>query len=124
MPGNPALRRASAGGVDAAGLSRHRLVLVALCVAGPIARIDTAIGYLSTEPIGIAFGARVCGLPWVIDAYSLAYAVLLLTGEPGSCAAWSGLRAYPVSRLAMPSIHSSNADTAASSARSAFVTSM
>ncbi|WP_322082491.1 hypothetical protein [Burkholderia sp. BCC1972] len=120
MPGNPALRRASTGGVDAA----HRLVLPALRIAVPIARIDTAIADRSTEPIGTAFGVRVGALPSVVDAHHLAYAVLLLTGERGRCTAWSDQRAYPASRLAMPFIHASNADTAASSARSAFVTSM
>ncbi|WP_185658205.1 hypothetical protein [Burkholderia sp. Bp8992] len=82
MPGNPALRRASTGGVDAAGPARYRLVLPAQRIAVPIARIDIAIADRSTEPIGAAFGVRVGALPWVIDAYGLAYAVLLLTGEP------------------------------------------
>nr|WP_249220788.1 MFS transporter [Burkholderia cenocepacia] len=52
----------------------------ALCIAVLIAQIDTAIVNLATEPIGTAFGARVSALQWVIDAYNLAYAVLLLTG--------------------------------------------
>lgn len=77
---NPTLRPASTGAADAVAPARHRLVLPALCIAVLIAQIDTAIVNLATEPIGAAFGARVGALQWVIDAYNLAYAVLLLTG--------------------------------------------
>ncbi|WP_175855134.1 MFS transporter [Burkholderia anthina] len=68
------------GATDTAAPARHRLVLPALCIAVLIAQIDTAIVNLATEPIGAAFGARIGALQWVIDAYNLAYAVLLLTG--------------------------------------------
>jgi EmrB/QacA subfamily drug resistance transporter len=77
---NPTIRHASAGTAEPAAPARHRLVLPALCIAVLIAQIDTAIVNLATEPIGTAFGARVGALQWVIDAYNLAYAVLLLTG--------------------------------------------
>ncbi|MBN3800910.1 MFS transporter, partial [Burkholderia sp. Ac-20392] len=77
---NPTIRHASAGATEPATPARRRLVLPALCIAVLIAQIDTAIVNLATEPIGTAFGARVGALQWVIDAYNLAYAVLLLTG--------------------------------------------
>ncbi|HDR9587987.1 TPA: MFS transporter [Burkholderia stabilis] len=80
---NPTIRNAPTGkaiAADAVEPARHRLVLPALCIAVLIAQIDTAIVNLATEPIGAAFGARVGALQWVIDAYNLAYAVLLLTG--------------------------------------------
>ncbi|ONW81735.1 MFS transporter, partial [Burkholderia cenocepacia] len=77
---NPIRRPAATRAADVAAPARHRLVLPALCIAVLIAQIDTAIVNLATEPIGTAFGARVSALQWVIDAYNLAYAVLLLTG--------------------------------------------
>ncbi|MBK1824601.1 MFS transporter [Burkholderia orbicola] len=77
---NSIRRPAATRAADVAAPARHRLVLPALCIAVLIAQIDTAIVNLATEPIGAAFGARVAALQWVIDAYNLAYAVLLLTG--------------------------------------------
>ncbi|WP_455776800.1 MFS transporter, partial [Burkholderia stabilis] len=80
---SPTIRNAPTGtaiAADAVEPARHRLVLPALCIAVLIAQIDTAIVNLATQPIGAAFGARVGALQWVIDAYNLAYAVLLLTG--------------------------------------------
>ncbi|MBR7965207.1 MFS transporter [Burkholderia cenocepacia] len=77
---NPIRRPAAPRAADVAAPARHRLALPALCIAVLIAQIDTAIVNLATEPIGTAFGARVGALQWVIDAYNLAYAVLLLTG--------------------------------------------
>ncbi|ONY13879.1 MFS transporter, partial [Burkholderia cenocepacia] len=73
-------RPAAPRAADVAAPARHRLALPALCIAVLIAQIDTAIVNLATEPIGTAFGTRVGALQWVIDAYNLAYAVLLLTG--------------------------------------------
>ncbi|MCA8410915.1 MAG: MFS transporter [Burkholderia multivorans] len=73
-------RTASREAVDEARPARHRLVLPTLCIAVLIAQIDTAIVNLATGAIGATFGARVGALQWVIDAYNLAYAVLLLTG--------------------------------------------
>ncbi|BEV51154.1 hypothetical protein BconGalA64_36530 [Burkholderia contaminans] len=75
---NSIRRPAATRAADVAAPARHRLVLPALCIAVLIAQIDTAIVNLATEPIGAAFGARVAALQWVIDAYNLAYAVLLL----------------------------------------------
>lgn len=57
-----------------------RLVLAALCAGVLIAQIDTSVVNLAVEPIGAAFHAATSELQWMLDAYNLLYAVLLLTG--------------------------------------------
>ena len=60
--------------------SRKRLVLCVLSMAVLVAQIDTAVVNLAVRPIGQFFHAEVGPLQWVIDAYNLAYATLLLSG--------------------------------------------
>jgi EmrB/QacA subfamily drug resistance transporter len=45
-----------------------------------IAQVDTCVTNLATRPIGQTFHSDVGALQWVVDAYNLSYAVLLLTG--------------------------------------------
>ena len=54
--------------------------LITLCLAVLVAQIDTAVVNLGTQRIGSYFHAGVGALQWVVDAYNLTYAVLLLTG--------------------------------------------
>src|SRR5215470_8939071 len=56
------------------------LTLTALCLAVLIAQIDTSVVNLAVRPIGMYFHADIAALQWVVDAYNLVYAVLLLTG--------------------------------------------
>jgi MFS transporter, DHA2 family, methylenomycin A resistance protein len=56
------------------------LVLLATCLAVLIAQIDTSVVNLATHAIGATFHAGVAPLQWVLDAYNLIYAVLLLSG--------------------------------------------
>ena len=56
------------------------LTLATLCMAVLIAQVDTCVTNLATRPIGQTFQSGVGALQWVVDAYNLAYAVLLLTG--------------------------------------------
>ncbi|MGH7049537.1 MAG: MFS transporter [Acetobacteraceae bacterium] len=58
----------------------RRLVLATLCLGVLIAQIDTSVVNLAVEPIGAAFRAATSELQWMLDAYNLVYAVLLLTG--------------------------------------------
>src|SRR5579875_3414949 len=58
----------------------RRLVLVGMCLAVLIAQIDTSVVNLATHAIGDSFQAGVAPLQWVLDAYNLVYAVLLLSG--------------------------------------------
>ena len=66
-------------GARRAGLS-HFPALLTLCLAVLVAQIDTAVVNLGTHRIGAYFHAGVDALQWVVDAYNLTYAVLLLTG--------------------------------------------
>jgi EmrB/QacA subfamily drug resistance transporter len=58
----------------------HFPALLTLCLAVLVAQIDTAVVNLGTHRIGAYFHASVGALQWVVDAYNLVYAVLLLTG--------------------------------------------
>jgi MFS transporter, DHA2 family, methylenomycin A resistance protein len=58
----------------------HLPALLTLCLAVLFAQIDTAVVNLGTHRIGEYFHAGVDALQWVVDAYNLTYAVLLLTG--------------------------------------------
>src|SRR3569833_1261674 len=60
--------------------SNKRLTLLTLCLAVLVAQVDMAVVNLATRPIGTYFQASVGALQWVLDAYNLVYAVLLLTG--------------------------------------------
>src|SRR5437016_14134992 len=60
--------------------TRRNLVLLTLCLGVLIAQIDTSVVNLAVQPIGARFGASVSALQWVLDAYNLVYAALLLTG--------------------------------------------
>jgi MFS transporter, DHA2 family, methylenomycin A resistance protein len=62
------------------GRNPRRLMLTALCLAVLIAQIDTSVVNLAVRPIGAYFRADIAALQWVVDAYNLVYAVLLLTG--------------------------------------------
>ena len=58
----------------------HFPALLMLCLAVLVAQLDTAVVNLGTHRIGAWFHASVGALQWVVDAYNLTYAVLLLTG--------------------------------------------
>jgi EmrB/QacA subfamily drug resistance transporter len=59
--------------------SRQSLVLLTTCLGILIAQVDTSVVNLALAPIGEALSAPVSVLQWVIDAYNLVYASLLLT---------------------------------------------
>jgi EmrB/QacA subfamily drug resistance transporter len=56
------------------------LALAVLCLGVIVAQVDTSVVNLAVQPIGQALHAPVTQLQWVVDAYNLVYAVLLLTG--------------------------------------------
>ena len=55
-------------------------VLVTMCLAVLLAQVDMSVVNLAVHSIGSALRASVSGLQWVLDAYNLTYALLLLTG--------------------------------------------
>jgi EmrB/QacA subfamily drug resistance transporter len=75
---------------DQRGTDRRGMVLLTLCLGVLVAQVDTSVVNLAARPIGLAFDASVTALQWVLDAYNLAYAVLLLSG--GLCADVFGRR--------------------------------
>lgn len=58
--------------------ARRALILVTMCLGVLIAQVDTSVVNLALAPIGQALDAPVSVLQWVIDAYNLVYASLLL----------------------------------------------
>ncbi len=79
-PGAGLTGRARVPNPDRAHTGGKGWLLVALCLAVLLAQVDTSVVNLATRAIGAGFGAGVAGLQWVLDAYNLAYTVLLLTG--------------------------------------------
>jgi EmrB/QacA subfamily drug resistance transporter len=57
---------------------RRPLILLTMCLGILIAQVDTSVVNLALAPIGKALDAPVNVLQWVIDAYNLVYASLLL----------------------------------------------
>jgi EmrB/QacA subfamily drug resistance transporter len=60
--------------------SNPRLVLLATSLGVLIAQVDTSVVSLAVKRIGADLGSSVSAMQWMIDAYNLAYASLLLTG--------------------------------------------
>ncbi|HEX6978732.1 MAG TPA: MFS transporter [Alphaproteobacteria bacterium] len=56
------------------------VVLLTMCLGVLIAQVNTSVVNLAMQPIGASFHASVAQLQWVLNAYNLAYAVLLLSG--------------------------------------------
>ena len=62
------------------GATARAIVLLTLCLGVLVAQIDTSVVNLATHSIGATFQAGVAPLQWMLDAYNLVYAVLLLSG--------------------------------------------
>jgi DHA2 family methylenomycin A resistance protein-like MFS transporter len=58
----------------------QRRVLAATSVSYVVVLLDTSIVNVALDRISIAFAVHVTGLQWVVNAYTLAFASLLLTG--------------------------------------------
>lgn len=57
-----------------------RRVLAATCVSYMLVLLDASIVNVALTDIAHTFGSRVAGLQWIVNAYTLAFASLLLTG--------------------------------------------
>ena len=64
----------------AATAANPRIVLLATSLGVLIAQVDTSVVSLAVKRIGADLGSTMSGMQWMIDAYNLAYASLLLTG--------------------------------------------
>ena len=58
---------------------RSTLILLTMSLGVLVAQIDTSVVNLAVKQIGAKLGAGVTALQWVVDAYNLVYASLLLT---------------------------------------------
>jgi DHA2 family methylenomycin A resistance protein-like MFS transporter len=58
----------------------QRLTLLATCLAVLMVQIDTTVVNLALHAIQIGLGGGVTVLQWVVDAYNVVYASLILTG--------------------------------------------
>ncbi|NLS17688.1 MFS transporter [Rhizobium sp. P40RR-XXII] len=58
----------------------HPALLSVLCLGVIVAQVDTSVVNLAVQPIGKSLAASVTQLQWVIDAYNLVYAALLISG--------------------------------------------
>ncbi|WP_175942975.1 MFS transporter [Burkholderia pyrrocinia] len=57
-----------------------RRVLAATCVSYTLVLLDASIVNVGLTDIAHTFGSRVAGLQWIVSAYTLAFASLLMTG--------------------------------------------
>jgi hypothetical protein len=58
----------------------HRgLVLAAATVGFGVIQLDVSVVNVAVKPIGAALGGGVTGLQWVVDAYTLTFAALILS---------------------------------------------
>ena len=60
--------------------ARNGMILAAMCLATFIAILDTSLVNLGLHSIQADLHSSMSTLQWVINLYSLAYAVLILTG--------------------------------------------
>ena len=60
--------------------NRKAVVLFTLCLGVLIAQVDTSVVNLAIQSIASSFVVTVTALQWVLDAYNLTYATLLLSG--------------------------------------------
>lgn len=67
------------GASTEAGTLRRR-VLAATCVSYVIVLLDTSIVNVALSSLATAFDTHIAGLQWVVNAYTLMFASLLLTG--------------------------------------------
>ena len=67
------------GAASRSQATERRLILFTMCLGVLIAQVDTSVVNLALAPIGADLNAPVSVLQWVVDAYNVAYACLLLT---------------------------------------------
>ena len=63
-----------------AQITRQGRILMVLCLAVLMVQVDTSVVNLGVHAIGVALKAPMSTLQWTVDAYNLAYALLLMSG--------------------------------------------
>jgi EmrB/QacA subfamily drug resistance transporter len=73
-------RRGPAGRSDASPTDRRWLILPVLCLSVFLVVVDNTIVNVALPTLNRHLGASITSLQWIVDAYSLAFAGLLLAG--------------------------------------------
>jgi EmrB/QacA subfamily drug resistance transporter len=76
----PQSRPSPAGPSDARPAARRWLVLVVMCLSVFLVVVDNTIVNVALPTLNRSLGASISSLQWIVDAYSLAFAGLLLAG--------------------------------------------
>ena len=61
-------------------IAARRRVLAATSISYAVVLLDTSIVNVALDSLSTAFGTHIAGLQWVVNAYTLMFASLLLTG--------------------------------------------
>jgi predicted MFS family arabinose efflux permease len=81
-PGTWLRGRATPAGADRVH-ARRWAILAVLCLSVFLALVDNTIVNVALPSISKQLHATTSDLQWIVDAYSLVFASLLLVGEPG-----------------------------------------
>ncbi len=76
----PMSRPTAGGAADAHPADRRWLILVVLCLSVFLVVVDNTIVNVALPTLNRSLGASISSLQWIVDAYSLAFAGLLLAG--------------------------------------------
>src|SRR6516164_4716357 len=80
LPSEPVLGSGSGTPTEAAPTDRRWLILVVLCLSVFLVVVDNTIVNVALPTLNRHLGASISSLQWIVDAYSLAFAGLLLAG--------------------------------------------
>ena len=80
MESAPTLAITAAGTTPPPGSDRRWLVLPVLCLSVFLVVVDNTIVNVALPTLNRQLGASITSLQWIVDAYSLAFAGLLLAG--------------------------------------------
>jgi DHA2 family methylenomycin A resistance protein-like MFS transporter len=58
---------------------RRGMVLAAATLGFGVIQLDVSVVNVAVKPIGTALGGGVSGVQWVVDAYALVFAALILS---------------------------------------------
>src|SRR6201994_2944173 len=64
---------------ESAGRGAARWALLATSLGFAVVQLDVSVANVPIKPIGADFGGGVSGLQWVVGAYTLAFAALILS---------------------------------------------
>jgi MFS transporter, DHA2 family, methylenomycin A resistance protein len=80
-------------GADMGNRNQRRITLIATCLSYVVVILDTSVVNVALERMGDGLNASMSGLQWVVNAYMLILASLLLTGST-LCDRWGPRPVY------------------------------